>query len=129
MQTLRRLLLLTVLLSSASLFAKDDPFSGVQAFFSAISAVDHERIRHSVTSDFHLLEDGEVWDVNDLIEVAGPSQAGRRNYFHVIRTARSGNSAWISYWNKAVFRGGEQIFSRAWLESAVLVRDGDMWRL
>jgi hypothetical protein len=123
------LFLFVSLLLSAPSSAQDDPFTCIQNLFSAISAVDHEKMTDLVTSDFQLLENGEVWDIDDLIEAVSLSDLERRNYFHVIKTAVSGNSAWVSYWNKATFSRDERVRTVAWLESAVLTRKDDSWQV
>jgi len=54
--------------------------------FSAMSSFDHAKMKSLVTTDFQLLEAGEDWDIDDLINVINPSEYKRRNYFNVINT-------------------------------------------
>ncbi|MDO6446120.1 nuclear transport factor 2 family protein [Colwellia sp. 1_MG-2023] len=114
---------------STSSFGSDKPFKAVQDLFSAISEINHEKMKSIVTSDFQLLEVGEDWDINDLIKVVNPSEYIRRNYFSVIKTKSSGNTAWVSYWNKATFTKGEMVEVVVWLESAVPIKDNNNWKI
>lgn len=114
---------------STSSFAQDNPFKAVEDLFAAISEVDHAKMKNTVTSDFQLLEVGEDWDLNDLIEVVNPSENVRRNYFHVLKLKTDSNFAWVSYWNKATFTKDELVETVVWLESAVLIRDDNKWKI
>jgi hypothetical protein len=129
MQKLHYLLLLVLIMFSTPLSAQDDPFKSVQNLFAAIADCDHDEIASLVTGDFHLLEVGEVWDTKDLIEAIGSKKSGRRNFFHPIRTVIDGDMAWVSYWNKATFPDSTKRGTVAWLESAVLVKDENAWRV
>ena len=37
--------------------------------------------------------------------------------------------AWVSYWNKAEIRREDQLRTVVWLESAVMVRENDRWKI
>lgn len=114
---------------SASSFGQDNPFKAVQNLFSAISEVNHTKMKNVVTNDFQLLEVGEDWDINDLIKVVNPSEYTRKNYFNVIKTKINDDFAWVSYWNKATFTKGELVENVVWLESAVIIKDGNNWKI
>jgi len=106
------------------------PFSAVQALFAAMSAGDASAMRATSTQDFHLLEVGEVWDMDKLVTAVTSSDGvtTRRNFFAVINSRTSGDKAWVSYWNRAVFtRPASEAQRVEWLESAVLVKHGDGW--
>ncbi len=106
------------------------PFSAVQRLFAAISAFDYTEMNSVATSDFQLLEVGEVWDMGDLINVLKPAenQFERRNYFAVISVVIRGDIAWVSYWNKAVYKAVESR-TKTWLESAVMINTNNEWKL
>lgn len=129
MRKIQQIILLVSLVISSSSFAQDAPFNAVQDLFAAMSAVDHTKMQELVTNDFQLLEVGEVWDLDDLIKVINPSEYSRRNYFNVVTTKSNGNTAWISYWNKATFTKGDIVNTVVWLESAVLVRSNSSWKI
>ncbi len=98
------------------------PFNTVQNLFSAMSAFDYKKMRVVSTTDFQLLEDGEVWTIDDLIHAIKPNGKTykRRNYFCVVKSVIRDDTAWISYWNKASFSAADKTSEVAWLESAVL---------
>jgi hypothetical protein len=129
MHKLKLLLLFISLTVSLTTFGNDNPFKPVQDLFSAMSSFDHAEMKGLVTTDFQLLEAGEDWDIDDLINVINPSEYKRRNYFNVINTKISGQVAWVSYWNKATITNGDTNNSVAWLESAVMIKDGDKWKI
>jgi ketosteroid isomerase-like protein len=76
-----------------------------------------------------VLEAGDDWNMDNLIEVINPSEYVRKNYFNVLKIKTSGDMAWVSYWNKATFTKGEKIDTAVWLESAVLIRNGNDWKI
>ncbi|MGB2742710.1 MAG: nuclear transport factor 2 family protein [Cognaticolwellia sp.] len=129
MRKIQILFLFVSLLVSATSFGQESPFKAVQDLFSAMSQVNHAKMKNIVTNDFQLLEDGENWNITDLIKVVNPSKYYRKNYFNVIATKVSGDVAWVSYWNKATFTKGELIEEVVWLESAVLIKDNEAWKI
>ncbi len=123
-------IIFVVLAGTANAQEAPQPFSAIQALFGAMSASDEAAMRASSTQDFHLLEVGEVWDMDKLVSAVTSSDGTttRRNFFAVISSRTSGSRAWVSYWNRAVFkRPGEQSRNVEWLESAVLAKQGDSW--
>lgn len=129
MGKIQQVLLFVSLVVSTSSFGQDNPFNTVQNLFSAMSEVNHTKMKDVVTSDFQLLEVGEDWDIEDLINVVNPSEYSRRNYFNVIKAKSNGDIAWVSYWNKATFTKGELVEAVVWLESAVLIRRDNNWKI
>lgn len=120
------------LLFSTGSYAQDSPhpFSAVQALFAAMSAYDEPAMRATSVPDFHLLEVGEIWDMDKLVSAvtSGDGTTTRRNFFAVITSRTSGDRAWVSYWNRAVFSRAEgQPQNVEWLESAVLVKRDNGW--
>jgi ketosteroid isomerase-like protein len=109
----------------------NEPFAVVQHLFAAMSAQDVPRMHSTMTDDFHLLEVGEVWNRDKLSSViAGLDPAMvRRNWFSPIRTEIRSDTAWVSYWNRATYHTSKGRTSRAWLESAILVRDSGQWKI
>ncbi len=110
---------------------EDGPFHTVQEVFACLADSDTERMRSLVTPDFELLEVGELWDLDITLEVMStlPPGVHRRNYFDVITSEIRGDTAWVSYWNRATFNSEEGEGMREWLESAVLVQTGGRWKL
>ena len=110
---------------------QQDPFRAVQEFFSAISDFDYDRMGATVTEDFHLLEVGEVWELDQLVDVIKTveNRFERRNYFSVIKAVANHNMVWISYWNRAVKKYPDRVQEVSWLESAVMVKVENEWKL
>ena len=126
-------LFFTIMVAPTLVSANDAaPMQAVKDLFAAMSARDGDAMRKTSTSDFELLEVGELWNMDKLISaiLSGSSDWKRRNYFAVITSRVHGNNAWVSYWNKATFSGPENGKSqRRWLESAVLLKVGGAWKI
>lgn len=122
------LVVITNLLVS-SCFANDQPFRAIQEFFAATSAFDHNKLQLLMTDDFQLLEAGEIWDGDKLLSVIQPSNLVRQNYFKLVTVKVQEDSAWVSYWNKAKFTSDGQSGIVFWLESAVLKRAKNGWKI
>jgi hypothetical protein len=104
----------------------------VVGFFNGLSLVNADTLKFYATPDFQLLEDGQVWNMDTLINKIMPrknSKIERVNTFEFIRTEQSGNMAWVSYNNSAEFRLGEKHQIMRWLESAVLTKRKGNWKI
>ena len=125
------LLSLSFLICSSTQSIENAPFNTVQNLFAAMSAFDYARMKAVVTDDFQLLENGEVWDIDTLINVIKPNKNTfeRRNYFSLIQVVSKKEIVWVSYWNKATFKTTDEIIENAWLESVVLVKDSGTWKM
>ena len=96
-----------------------------------MSAFDGEAMKATSTKDFQLLEHGEDWTMQMLIDAIMPKGKPyvRKNYFQQIRAVENGNSVWISYWNKAEFSGENGRGEVVWLESAVMIKEKGEWKI
>ncbi|MBW2366807.1 MAG: nuclear transport factor 2 family protein [Deltaproteobacteria bacterium] len=104
----------------------------VREFFEGISALDYERIAMQTTEDFQLLEHGEVWTLDNLVNVLKDSEpvlVERINTFDFIEYKQVGAMAWISYWNRADIKMLKQDRLARWLESAVCVKEAETWKM
>ena len=126
-------ILMTVNLSHAQ---KGDDSLKVQkqiiAFFDGLSSLSSEQIQRTVTSDFILLEDGEVWNMDSLTRAMAPMKQvrfTRKNTFAFYQTTIKDNVAWINYDNKADITVNDKPFQIRWLESAVLVKQEGAWKI
>ena len=130
---IEKILLLCLMLgASFSVSAKDpDGFYAVQELFDGISTRNHEKISHNVSPDFQLLEVGEVWNLKDLITALKSidPKITRRSFFKVIDYRVMVNVVTVSYWNKAMMQNGQNTEVKIWLESAVLKKDNEQWRI
>ena len=112
--------------------AEEHPASQpVKDLFIAMSKHDGEAMRATSTKDFQLLEHGEDWSMQKLVDAVKPNRNSgeRKNFFQQIRARQNGDVAWISYWNKAELRRGDQQRTIVWLESAVVVKQDGRWKI
>lgn len=112
--------------------AADHPaFQPVKDLFAAMSKQDGKAMQATSTEDFQLLEHGEDWTMQKLIDAVQTKGEPyeRRNFFSQIRARQDGNVVWISYWNKAEIRRGSGVRTVVWLESAVIVQVSDRWKI
>ena len=112
--------------------AADHPaFQPVKELFAAMSKHDGKAMQQTATEDFQLLEHGEDWTMQRLIEAVQPKGKPheRKNFFCQIQARQIGNVAWVSYWNKAEIRSESGMRTVVWLESAVVVKDVDRWKI
>ncbi len=105
------------------------------SFDVLFSSFDSERIGEFYTEDFILLEDGEVWDHQKILDYfakakLNPNPTTRVNRFDFIKTTVSGDRAWVAYHNYAtISRDGQVVRQVEWLESATAVKTPEGWRL
>ncbi|XZE17676.1 nuclear transport factor 2 family protein [Pirellulaceae bacterium SH449] len=121
-----------VLFLSGIAVAEDDPaFQPVKELFAAMSKHDGKAMKETSTEDFQLLEHGEDWTMDMLVDAVQPKGEAyeRKNFFKQIRARQEGNVAWVSYWNKAEIRRSSGLRTVVWLESAVTIREGDRWKV
>ena len=119
-----------LLLSPGAVVAQDAPMDPVVKFFTALSDSNPAQMRTAVTDDVQILEQGEVWDLTKLLSILKPRTTVRRNFFSVISEHVRGDTALINYWNKAQEKldTGEER-TRAWLESALVIRIDGQWKI
>lgn len=121
-----------VLFLSGVVEAEEHPaFQPVKDLFAAMSKHDGKAMQETSTADFQLLEHGEDWTMQKLIDAVQPNGKPyeRKNFFSQIRARQNGDVAWVSYWNKAEIRRESGLRTVVWLESAVMVREGDRWKI
>lgn len=121
-----------VLFLSGIAVAEDHPaFQPVKELFAAMSKHDGKAMRETSTEDFQLLEHGEEWTMQKLVDAVQPKgdPYERKNFFQQIRARQEGDVAWLSYWNKAEIRRNSGLRTVVWLESAVIVKEGDRWKV
>lgn len=132
---MKRLFIISFLIISFHSYAqpkKNDVEAVIAGFFNGLSLLDADTLKHFTTSDFQLLEDGEVWNMDTLLNKVMPMKnAGikRENKFEFITTEFNGNMAWTSYRNTAEFSIGDKKQTIRWLESAVLSRIKGQWKI
>ena len=123
------------LISSTAIHAQKDQRkieASIVGFFNGLSLLNQDTLSYYTASDFQLLEDGEVWNLDTLVNKIMPrknSKVQRINKFEFIKVEQNGSMAWVSYNNQADFRLGEKQQTLKWLESAVLIKDKGRWKI
>lgn len=106
--------------------------SAIIGLFNGLSLINADTLNYYATPDFHLLEDGEVWNMDTLLNRIMPRKNAnikRINKFEFIRTVQKKNMAWVSYLNTAEFSQGDKKRTVKWMESAVLQKENKRWRI
>lgn len=115
----------------------------INAFDSIWSALNVDAMKAYYTDDFLLLEDGRTWNTDSISRffrdvmiprVQSLKKENRRperiNRLRFIRVSVSDTLAWMAYHNTAEFKiDGKTIDTPHWLESAVLVKRENMWKI
>jgi ketosteroid isomerase-like protein len=100
--------------------------------FDALAALDMKTIRDFSTGDLTILESGVVWNLDTLARKVDQLQGAsfsRTNHLDFIQTEIKGNTAWSIYYNSAdMIIDGLEVH-RKWLESAVLLKEGKVWKV
>ena len=108
--------------------------AAVTGMFEGLAELNAEKIKPYITADFLLLESGEIWNM-DTIEVKLMQSKKRYrefkrvNSFDFFRWDIHGNTAWISFFNQADIMADGVPRKVKWLESAVLVRKENQWKI
>jgi hypothetical protein len=129
------LLLLLVISVSISLFAQKENKeieNSIIGFFNGLSLYNTDTLKFYSTTDFQLLENGEVWNMDTLIVKIMPrknSNIQRINSFNFVKTEQNKETAWVSYYNSAEFSLGDKKQVVKWLESAVLKKNQGKWQI
>jgi len=129
------ILIILFIISSTVAFAQKDKQNieaVISGFFNGFSLSNIDTLKYYTTSDFHLLEDGHIWNLDTLTNRINPvknSDVVRINKFEFIKTEQVGEAAWISYNNFAEFKQGDKQKYVKWLESAVLIKSEGRWKI
>lgn len=132
--------LLIILFSIASLTLKAQSFTSQQQqvnstiakFFDGIAELDFDKMKGSATNDIIILENGAIWTMDSLTSRLEPLKKmsyKRTNNLTFIKTEIKGNTAWVYYNNIADIIINEKPRNANWLESAVLVKEGEDWKV
>jgi len=102
-------------------------------FFNGLSFLDESLITNNTTKDFVLLEAGKIWNSDTLINIILKAKLKekftRLNQFTFLQSQVNGNMAWVAYWNEAKFIRNGISTSVKWLESVVLFREENAWKI
>jgi hypothetical protein len=133
---MKKIILLIVLLHEITyVFAQTDVSAVnkvITDYFEAISANDLDIQKQLTTENYIILENGVLWN-HDTIVVMTNRLKGRSfkriNQIDFIRTEIKGNMAWVAYYNTADMTLDAKQRRVSWLESAVLIRERETWRI
>jgi ketosteroid isomerase-like protein len=100
--------------------------------FDALAALDMNGIKEFSTKDLTILESGAIWNLDTLTRKVDQLRAvsfSRTNHLNFLQTEIKGNTAWSVYHNSAdMIIDGVEVH-RKWLESAVLLKEGNVWKV
>lgn len=104
----------------------------IEVLFDGLAELSIDKIKQNSTPDLIILEHGEVWNMDTIqlklneIKALNPS---RVNSFKFLKTEIKDKTAWVAYENKAVVTMNGKNYEYNWLESAVLVKAGNDWKV
>ncbi len=116
-------------------FASDDETAvqeTIKENYAAYGGFDAARYRATTSSDFLLLEQGELIDrEDDVANMAQPGNGYRRtDHFEFGAVKVLGNVAYAVYTLESdIYDDSRGARSREWLESAILRREGTRWKI
>lgn len=106
-----------------------------ESFDDILSDFNAKNIDKYYTKDFLLLENGEVWNNDSIINyldnaVLQNPMPSRANSFEFIEIKISKGMAWVAYKNQAIISIDNEIIREVnWLESATAILTENGWRL
>jgi hypothetical protein len=107
----------------------------VQNLFDEVWAgYDENAVTKYQTNDFLLLEHGEIWNNDTIVNWCKKMQKQdqgmqRVNTFKRIDARKNGDKLWLAYHNYGTFKRDTITFKRSWLESVVSVKQDSVWKL
>lgn len=105
------------------------------AFDDLWGGIDSSKISNYHTDDFFILEHGEIWDNERVLEFirkehARANRPKRSNRMEFITIEKVGPAMTMAYHNFAEFHQGDSLVGKAqWLESALAVPSEDGWKI
>jgi ketosteroid isomerase-like protein len=104
----------------------------IRSFFVALAKDDRAAFQRIVTADFYAFDGGAKMTGNELFQfIVGAHRAGRVINWTIGRVAAKSdcNLAWASWDNVGSSGVPPKLMPRRWMESAVLRRSPNGWRL
>lgn len=84
------------------------------------------------TSDYMLIEDGEVWSLQKELEYFRSNanrSLKRRDYFTVYKFSSVGTTAYLVYHLKSDINENGKVTTKNWTESALFRKIGSSWKI
>jgi len=104
----------------------------VRSMFAALSAEDIPKLRALIAPDFYAFEAGGRITGDTLIELIKKAHAAGKVYVWTVNEPEvhiEGNIAWLTYINRGSIKDASETKNVSWLESAVLQKEKDNWRV
>jgi hypothetical protein len=110
----------------------ENPEAVIRLVFEAFSEGSIEKMEQAVTADVKILEHGVVWNLDTIRQYFSkkrPEDFKRVNSFEFFQQEISGKMAFVSYHNRADIHANNRDRTVRWLESAVLVKHDNRWKV
>ena len=104
----------------------------VRSMFAALGAEDIPKLRAIIAPDFYAFEAGGRITGDALIELMKKAHAAGKVYTWTVNEPEvhiDGSIAWITYVNRGSIKDASETKNVSWLESAVLRKEKDKWRI
>lgn len=104
----------------------------LRLMYVALTKEDTAQLRAVTTSDFHTFDGGEHMTGDELMAVIKSAHASGKTFAWTVPEPKvriEGNVAWITYVNRGSVQDAAGKKDVSWLESAVLLKDADTWRI
>jgi len=103
--------------------------AAVTDFFAALGAHDRVALKGRAAPDFILYEDGRLMTADQIFDLVAASPVKRRWTITQAKVVAAADLATVTYRNTASFGEGDQRRVPEWIETAILRRNDDQWRL
>lgn len=107
--------------------------AAVTKTFDGIAELNPEKVKLYCTTDIIILENGSIWNADSLVAkiISKKSIPGftRINKIDFIETGFRGDMGWTYYYNEASGMANGKPYRVKWLETAVLVKENDGWKI
>ena len=104
----------------------------VRSMFTALSAEDIPKLRAVIAPDFYAFEARGRITGDALIDLMKKAHAAGKVYVWTVNEPEvhiDGTMAWITYVNRGSIKDASETKNVSWLESAVLRKEKDNWRI
>ena len=109
-----------------------EPQKVIELVFEALSEGSMAKMEQAVTPDVKILEQGVVWTLDTIrvyLNKKRPADFKRINAFEFFQTEVTENMAFVSYHNRADIHANNKDRTVKWLESAVLIKENNTWKV
>jgi ketosteroid isomerase-like protein len=104
----------------------------VRSMFAALAAEDIAKLRAVIAPDFYAFEAGGRITGDALVGLIKKAHAAGKVYVWTVNEPEvhiDGSMAWVTYINRGSIRDAAETKNVSWLESAVLRKQNDSWRI